>query len=362
MTLREAVIDLGAIRDNVAAVAERTATPILAVVKADGYGHGATAVARAAVEAGAAWLGVTDVPEALELRAAGISAPVLAWLHGGDADFASAAGADIDLGISSGTQLERAAAVGAVVHLKVDTGLTRNGIPPADFAAVAARAAAHERAGRLRVRGVFSHLANAGDAEDAAQIAAFDRALAEAESAGLRPELRHLAASQAAFTRPESRYDLVRIGIAMYGLLPDTGMSAAQLGIRPAMRLEGEVCAVRRVPAGTGVSYGFSGRTVSQTTLALVPLGYADGVPRAASGFAQVQIGDSRYPGIGRIAMDQFVVDVGDARVEVGDRVVLWGDPADGVPSADDWAAWAHTIGYEIVTRVGARVPRRYLG
>jgi alanine racemase len=319
-------------------------------------------VARAAVEGGAAWLGVTDVAEALQLRDAGIRAPILAWLHDADADFAAAAAADVDLGVSSVAQLERAADAGATVQLKVDTGLSRNGIPASRFAEAAGRAAELEEAGRLRVRGVFSHLANAGPEADARQRAAFDRALAEASDAGLRPELRHLAASEAAITEPASRYDLVRVGIAMYGLRPAAGLDLAAAGIRPAMRLEAEVAAVRRVPAGTGVSYGFIGSTERETTLALVPVGYADGVPRAASGRAEVQIAGRRHRGIGRIAMDQFVVDVGDAPVRVGDPVVLWGDGSDGEPTADEWAEWAGTIGYEIVTRLGARVPRRYLG
>jgi len=364
MTLREAVVDLGAIRDNLAAVAARVdGTPLLAVVKADGYGHGAVPVARAAIESGAAWLGVTDLAEALELRNAGIDAPVLSWLHDAKADFAAAAHAGIDVGVSSLGQLERAAEAGALVQLKVDTGLSRNGIALAELEAVAARAAELERQGRTRVRGVFSHLANAGAPHDEAQVAAFERALDVVAAAGLDPELRHLASSQAALTRPATRYDLVRIGIAMYGLSPDAAaMSTAELGVRPAMRLTGEVAATRRVPAGTGVSYGFLTPTSAETTLALVPLGYADGVPRSATGRAHVQIGGARFPSIGRIAMDQFVVDVGNAAVAPGDRVVLWGDPAVGEPSADDWGDWAGTIGYEIVTRLGRRVPRRYVG
>lgn len=363
MSLREAVVDLAAIRDNVGEIAARVRpAAVLAVVKADAYGHGAVEVARAAVEGGAEWLGVADIREALEVRTAGIDVPVLAWLHDAEADFATAAAAWIDLGVNSLDQLERAAAAGATVHLKVDTGLSRNGIPRSEFPRVAARAAELERAGSLGVRGVFSHLANGGAAADAAQLAAFEEALSIAADAGLAPEVRHLASSEAALTRPETRFDLVRIGIAMYGLEADASVRPSDYALRPAMRFESHVAAVRRVPAGTGVSYGLVEATHAATTLALVPAGYADGIPRSATGRAEVLLGGARRRVIGRIAMDQFVVDAGDAPVAVGDPVVVWGDPARGEPSADEWAEWAGTIGYEIVTRVGPRVPRRFTG
>ncbi|HXR44189.1 MAG TPA: alanine racemase [Pseudolysinimonas sp.] len=354
---REAVIDLDAVRGNLA-VLRRTVAPaaVMAVVKADAYGHGVVPVARAAVEGGAAWLGVADIDEALALRAGGIDAPVLAWLHGPDADFAAAIGAGVELGISSLDQLERAA--GGVVHIKVDTGLSRNGVPESDAAAVFARAAELERAGRLRVRGIFSHLSNTSPAEDGRQLARFEARVAEARAAGLDPEVRHLAATEAALREAAMRFELVRIGIGLYGLPPAEGVDVAAIGLRPVMELAATVAAVRRVPAGEGVSYGFLHRTDRPTTLALVPLGYADGVPRSATGSAEVAIRGHRYPVVGRIAMDQFVVDVGDDPVAVGDRVVLWGDPATGVPGAGDWAAAAGTIEYEIVTRVGPRVAR----
>jgi alanine racemase len=242
--------------------------------------------------------------------------------------------------------------------LKVDSGLSRNGIAPAELSAVVERAAALQARGDIRVRGIFSHLSNTSPADDARQKGVFDQAVAEARAAGLDPELRHLASTQAALEQPSFRYELVRIGIGLYGLPAAASADAAALGLRPVMRLEGAVAAVRRVPAGTGVSYGYTHRTEHDTTLALVPLGYADGVPRAASSRAEVSINGRRCPVVGRIAMDQFLVDVGEGAVRVGDRVVLWGDPVDGVPSAEDWAAAADTIGYEIVTRVGPRVPR----
>ena len=362
--IREARIDLDAVRSNLSALRALVApAQTMAVVKADAYGHGAVPVARAAVEAGTEWLGVADLGEALGLRAAGITAPVLAWLHGTTTDFAAAVAGDIDLGLSSLVQLERAAAAGpASVHLKVDSGLSRNGIAPAELPAVFARAVELERLGRIRVRGLFSHLSNSSPADDAAQLRRFEDALALAAEAGLRPELRHLAATEAAITTPATRFDLVRLGIGVYGLSPAGGVDAAALGLRPVMELAAEVAAVRRVPAGTGVSYGFTFHTERETTLALIPVGYADGVPRSASNRGVVAIGGVRYPNVGRIAMDQFVIDVGDAPVAVGDRAVLWGDPASGVPSADDWAHAAGTINYEIVTRLGGRVPRSYRG
>jgi alanine racemase len=358
--MREARIDLGAVQDNVRALRGIVApAQLMAVVKADAYGHGAVHVARAAVEAGASWLGVADLSEALELREAGLTAPILAWLHGASTDFAPAIAAGVDVGVSSIDQLERAGAVGdAVVQLKLDTGLSRNGIQPAEAPAAFARAAGLERAGRLRVRGIFSHLSNTSRADDDAQLAVYSELLDAAADAGLEVELRHIAASEAAVLRPDLRFDLVRTGIALYGLPAAEGLDAAALRLRPVMELAGSVAAVRRVSAGAGVSYGFTHRTEQVTTLALVPLGYADGVPRAASNRAQVLIGGRRHPVVGRIAMDQFLVDVGESEVAIGDRVVLWGDPSTGAPTAEEWAVWAGTINYEIVARLGARVPR----
>jgi alanine racemase len=357
---REARIDTGALQSNLGILRAHVApASVMAVVKAEAYGHGMVPVARAAVEAGAEWLGVADLGEAMALRSAGLREPVLAWLHGIDADYVSAIEADVDLGLSSLDQLEQVARIGgAVVQLKLDTGLSRNGVAPDDAEHVFARAAELERAGRVRIRGLFSHLSNTSHADDTRQLELFERLLAVAVAAGLEPELRHIASSQAAIERPEARFDLVRLGVALYGLPPADSIDTAALGLRPVMELAGSVAAVRRVPAGSGVSYGFTHRTERDTTLALVPLGYADGVPRAASGRGKVWIDGAQYPVVGRIAMDQFLVDVGDDEVAVGDRVVLWGDPATGVPAAEDWARAAGTIGYEIVTRVGPRVPR----
>lgn len=360
--MREARIDLAALRSNLHVLRAAVApAKTMGVVKAQAYGHGAVGVARALADEGVDWLGVADLGEALELRQAGITTPLLSWLHGPDLDAVAAAENDVDLGVSTVDQLERAAAAGAVVHLKIDTGLSRNGFSPADAIAAFSRAADHERSGHLRVRGIFSHLSNTSRDDDDRQIALFAELVDVAHDAGLDPELRHIASTQAALTRPEARLDLVRLGIGLYGVEYDDGADPAVLGLTPVMELAGTVAAVRRVPAGTGMSYGFIDTTARETTLALVALGYADGVPRAASGRATVAIHGVSYRQVGRIAMDQFLVDVGDDPIAVGDRVVLWGDPATGAPSASDWARAADTIGYEIVTRVGARVPRVFV-
>lgn len=362
--LREAVVDVGAIEDNVRHFRRLTDSEIIAVVKADGYGHGAVRSAAAALRGGASRLGVSDIAEAIALRRAGIDAPIVAWLHAPGTSFAEAAQVGIELGISSFDQLLQAAAAASAdrpvgVHLKLETGLSRNGIPPADQRIVFAEAARLERIGKVRVVALFSHLSNASAEEDRAALRRFEDGVSLAGSLGVAPRLRHLAASHAAIALPETRLGCVRIGLGIYGLSPFEGRSAAELGLRPAMTLRAAVAAVRRVPAGTGVSYGYAYRTPAETTLALVPAGYADGVPRQASDAGPVSIGGRRYRVAGRIAMDQFVVDVGDSPVAVGDEVVLFGDPTLGVPAADEWAAAAGTINYEIVTRIGPRVPRR---
>ncbi|KQS02614.1 MAG: alanine racemase [Microbacterium ginsengisoli] len=363
-TMREAVIDTEAIADNVRAFRRRTGVDVIAVVKADGYGHGAVRAAQGALDGGATRLGVVDVDEALALRRGGIDAPLMAWLHAPGLSFGRAVEAHIELGISDLDQLNRAAAAAtgdrpARLHLKVETGLARNGIPPEAQRSVFAEAARLERIGRVHVVGIFSHLSNTSPDDDRDAIARFDESLAVAAASGLTPRVRHLAATQAAIDLPESRYDAVRIGLGIYGLSPFSYRSPAELGLRPAMTLRAAIAAVRRVPAGHGVSYGYTYRTDRETTLALVPLGYADGVPRQASGVGPVVIGDRRFPVAGRIAMDQFVVDVGDHPVAVGDEAVLFGDPTYGAPLADDWAQAAGTINYEVVTRIGPRVPRR---
>ena len=368
---RVATIDLDAVAHNIAHVGSLVGSAaVMAVVKADAYGHGALPVARAALAAGASWLGTAHISEALALREAGLEAPVLAWLHTHGADFAAAIAAGVDLGVS-GWELEpiaeAAAAQGrtARVHLKIDTGLGRNGCPPDLWPELVRRAAELESAGHVDVVGVFSHFAVADEPERPEtdhQLAAFEEALAAASDAGLTPSVRHIANSPAILTRPDAHYDLVRCGLATYGLSPLEGVQPHELGLRPAMRLSALVAAAKRVPAGQGVSYGLRWRAPSPTVLGLVPLGYADGIPRVARS-APVRVGARVVRGVGRVAMDQFVVDLGpgaDPEAVVGTEAVLFG--GEGEPGAAEWADAAGTINYEIVTRISQRVPRRWVG
>jgi alanine racemase len=365
--VREAIIDLDAFRHNVRTLSDlaKPAATMLAV-KADAYGHGMLPLARAALESGATSLAVLDIPAALALRAAGVTAPIFAWMHDPDALFGEAAAADIDLGISAVWQLEAIAAAGASVaprvHLKVDTGLSRNGATEEDWPGLVTSALEHERRGVVRVHAAWSHLADASPDDDAIALAKLHRAVAVAEELGARFELLHLAASSAGIRMPEARLGLVRFGIAAYGISPFDDRSGRDLGLRPVMTLRAPVVSTKRVRAGHGISYGLTYRTSAESTLALVPLGYADGIPRIASGAAEVSINGRRYPVAGRIAMDQFVVDVGDDQVAPGDVAVVFGEGDHGEPTAEDWAASADTIGDEIVARVGARVTRVYLG
>jgi len=366
----EAIVDLAAIRHNVAVLAAAAPTAeLMAVVKAEGYGHGAVAVARAALRAGAAWLGVCTVEEGLELRTAGITAPVLSWLHLPDDDFDAALAAGIDLSVASRAHL--AAVVAAVrehparVHLKIDTGLSRNGVQPHDWADVLDDAAKAAADGLVEVVGVWSHLAHA-DAPHHPTLDAQAVRLTEAWHAacerGFTP-IRHLANSAATLTRPDLHFDLVRPGIAVYGLDP-LGRPPADSPLRPAMTLRARVVLVKRVPAGEGVSYGHEWTTARETTLALLPIGYADGVPRrlGAAGRMRVWLAGRSRPVVGRVCMDQVVVDCGDDEVRIGDEALLFGPGDHGEPTAQEWSDELGTIHYEVVTAVhGARVHRSFV-
>jgi alanine racemase len=366
-------IDLDAVRSNVEVLAARASgADLMAVVKADGYGHGMLPCARAALDAGATWLGVAFVDEALALRAAGIDAPVLAWLVGPGEDLTTTVGAGVDIAVSAGWGLDaavdaaRAAGRPARVHLKVDTGLGRAGATAEEWPLLLEAAAKAQASGEVEVVGVWSHLAYADAPRHPTvtrQIAAFADALDAARRAGVRPQLRHLANSAATLGLPDTHYDLVRPGVAIYGLSPgpDVG-TARELGLRPAMSLRARLALVKRVGAGQGVSYAHRYTTERETTLALVPLGYADGVPRHATNVGPLQIGGRRFAVSGTVCMDQFVVDVGDLAADAGDEAVLFGPGDDGEPTADEWAAVVGTINYEIVTRIGSRVPRVYSG
>lgn len=384
-TLAQATVDLGAVAHNTKILTGCTTAQVMAVVKADAFRHGLLPVARTALSHGATWLGVTSTTEALALRAAGIDAPILSWLHRYDSSFASAITAGVDLSVSTVTHLHMIAAAAeragqpAQVHLKSDTGLSRNGAVGADWPELVTWARRYELGGRMRVRAIWSHLADADSPASPGspasptvqrQVAAYEGALAVARAAGLDPLLRHLANSAATLTAPHTHYDLVRVGIALYGVEPIPGR---RFGLRPALSLRSSVINVKRVPAGTGVSYHHDHVTGVATTLALIPVGYADGVPRAAGGKARVWLGGARCPIVGRVAMDQCVVDVGDAPVRIGDEVVLFGDPAEGdadeagatepgrgVPTVSEWARWCGTNPHEILTGLGARVDRSH--
>lgn len=365
--IRVAEISLAAVKHNVERIRQLTGGNVIAVVKADGYGHSAFLAAKGALAGGATMLGTADLEEALQLRESGITAPILCWLHGVRADFAAGVEAGIDIGVSHLAQLEAVAAAAeelgmlANVQLKIDTGLSRNGAGQEEWDELFKAAAAFEAAGTLRVRGMFSHLANAGDAADKAQAVQFDAAIAAARTHGLQPELLHLAATSATFTSPHLHYNTVRVGLAIYGLSPFPDKTSAQLGLQPAMTLRGEIVALRAVPAGTGVSYGFNHVCETPTTLALVPMGYADGMPRALNGQgAWVAVAGEPRPIVGRIGMDQCIIDVGPlaGRLQLGDPVVFFGDPERGYPPVETWAGLMRTINYEIIAGIGQRVVR----
>lgn len=377
---RSAVVDLAAIRHNVRHLKQLAApAALMAVVKADAYGHGAVPVARAAIQGGADMLGVAHVTEALELREAGFTAPVLAWLHTVNTDFAAAIEHQVALGVS-GWELEEIARVAqdigvtAQVHLKVDTGLGRNGYTMAGWPAAVRAAASAEQRGAIDVVGIMTHLGSADDPqapENQQQLEAFRQAVQVAREAGLTPSILHAANTPGTFDAQDMAdptpmlCDMVRVGIGIYGISPFADRTAEELGLVPAMTLRTTVNNVKEVPAGQGVSYGFNYRTEKPTTLALIPLGYADGVPRIGTG-GPVRIHGVSYAEVGRVAMDQIVVDLGEPglasdpdRNPLGAEAVLFG--AGENPSVREWSQAAQTIDYEIVTRISPRVAREYV-
>jgi alanine racemase len=373
MSVSAARIDLDAIRANVATLDDRSGSAaVMAVVKADGYGHGMVPSARAALDGGAEWLGVAVADEALELRAAGIGAPTLAWLLGPNDDWAAVAAADVDLSVNALWALRRvieaSRSIGRPVrvHLKADTGLGRAGAQPHDWPELVEAAAKGQADGSIEIIGIWSHLAYADSPNHPtieAQRVAFEAALDVVAATDVEPRVRHLANSAATLALPSTHYDLVRPGVAVYGLSPGPEVGTpSTLGLTPAMTFVSEVALVKQVPAGHGVSYGHRYTTAADTSLALVPVGYADGVPRHLTNVGEVAVNGKRYTIAGTVCMDQFMLDVGDDAVRVGDEVVLFGPGQSGEPTSDDWATSIGTINYEIVTRVGARVPRVYEG
>jgi alanine racemase len=368
--IAQAVIDLGAVAHNVRLLREHAGpAPLMAVVKADGYGHGAPRVARAALAAGAAELGVATIDEALALRADGITAPVLAWLHRPGTDFAPALAADIQIGVSSVRQLDelldavRRTGTPATVTVKLDTGMNRNGVGAAEYPSMLAalrRAAADET---IRVRGMMSHLACADEPDHPAndrQARVFFAMLTQAREHGVHYEVAHLANSPAVLVRPDLAFDMVRPGIALYGLNPLR--ERRDIGLAPAMTVKCVVVLVRSVRAGDGVSYGHTWIADRDTNIALLPVGYADGVFRTLSGRLDVLINGRLRRGVGRICMDQFVVDLGPGAPDVaeGDEAILFGPGTNGEPTAQDWADLLGSIHYEVVTSPRGRITRTY--
>jgi len=359
----EAVVDLKAIKANVAMLKAKAGVDLMAVVKADAYGHGLVPVAKAALEGGATWLGVALLEEALSLRAAGITAPILAWLVPPGSDFQSAVDHDIDIAVASLKALNEIGAVIGTkrprVHLEVDTGMTRGG-----FLSEWNEIDAHHVQG-IEIVGIFSHFARAdepGQPQNLEQLTRFKKMVATLESFGYTNIIRHLSNSAATLIDRASSFDMVRTGIAMYGLSPDVNTmgSSQSLSLKPAMTLRAKLHLVKDVPAGSPVGYGATEVTKTDTKLGLVAMGYADGIPRIAKN-AGVFSGGKRAPIIGRVSMDQFVVDLGAASTaQSGDWVTVFGPGDNGEYTADDWGSASGSINYEIVTRIGPRVPRIY--
>lgn len=354
--MREIRIDLERIRENYE-VLRRVARPskVMAVVKADGYGHGAIEVAKH-LDSDVDYLGVADVQEAVALREAGIKSPIMAWITNSFEDFKLAKDQNIDIGVSTFKHLEFLENIdGLSVHVKVDTGLGRNGFSINDFPAAVEKLI--ELTNRKhQAKGIFTHLSNTNEQEDLNQFEVFETAIEYARGKGLEFELAHASSSNATLSYPNQHFDMVRCGIAVYGLSPD-GRDVSGLPLLPAMSVYSEVVNLKRVPAGQGVSYDFRYRTEKETTLALVPFGYGDGLPRAAEGL-EVIIGGERFQQVGRIAMDQFVVDIGDSEIAIGDLVEIISD----ANPVEKIASRASTINYEIVTRMGSRPGQVYGG
>ena len=375
----EVLIDLGAIRENIKYLMAKSGKPALAVVKADGYGHGLLPVAKSALSAGASWLGVALLEEARALRQGGINAPIIAWLTPITDDFASAISEDIDIAIPSLAHLEaitsaaRSLGKCARVHLEVDTGMSRGGALN-EWSELVSSAKAYQDSGLIKVIGIWSHFARADEAGhefNNKQLENFKSAVAEAKSVGITPEVIHLSNSAAAINDADSHFDLLRLGIAIYGLSPDFSHmgSSEKLNLKPAMSIRARIHLVKDIPAGSQVGYGGSAITKVDTKLGVIAMGYSDGIPRNANSEAGVLVGNKRAPIIGRVSMDQFVVDLGrDSSAKAGDWAYIIGsNPSDSYTSAssytaDSWASASATINYEIVTRIAARVKRIYQG
>jgi len=361
MNRAEARIDTGHLASNIAHLKSVSKTPLMAVVKADAYGHGLLGVGLSAEKAGADWLGVALLEEAITLRTHGVRIPILAWLVSPGSDFKSAIEHDIDVAVASIAAFEEIAKLPNKprIHIELDTGMTRGGFLDEwqefllqDFSTV-------------NVVGIFSHFARADEPDEKQneeQLQRFNEMVADLAKIGINPPIKHLSNSAGTLKNPSAHFNLVRTGISMYGLSPDVSIlgSSKQLSLKPVMQLRAKLHLVKSVPAGAAVGYGATAHTTSQTKLGVVAMGYADGIPRIAKNVG-VFVDGKRAPIIGRISMDQFVVDLGAESTAVsGDWVIIFGDGSHGEYTADDWGTASLSINYEIVTRIGPRVPRIY--
>ncbi len=365
----EVVVDLNCIAMNISKIRAVAGVPVMAVVKADAYGHGLILVAQTAIAAGAQWLGVALLEEAFTLRAAGIQAPILCWLAPPGSDYLAAIRSEIDLAVPSIQIYEeivlasQLAGKRARIHIEVDTGMTRGGFLDEWETFIDLLQASRDD---VEIIGIFSHFARAdepGADQNSDQLKRFTQMSDDLNGIGIEPSLHHLSNSAATLIDAASHFDLVRVGIAMYGLTPDRENlgSSNSLGLRPAMTLRARLHLVKKVPSHSFVGYGASFQTERDTVIGVVAIGYADGIPRIATG-AGVLTHGIKAPSVGRISMDQFVVDLGpDSTAKAGEWVTIFSSSEDGGYTADDWGKASQSINYEIVTRIGSRVPRLYL-
>jgi alanine racemase len=371
MSRASAEISLLAIADNLKLIKSKTNAQVLAVVKADAYGHGLIQVGKAAENAGADWLGTALLEEGITLRNSGIKIPIISWLTPLGEDFKAAINLDIDLSISSTELLNEIVLAGKAVkkipriHVEVDTGMSRGGVGD-DWQLFLAELSKAVAANEINIVGIWSHFARADEPDEVMngeQLTVFEDRIKSAGAAGIKAEFIHIANSASSLTNNGAHKNIIRWGIGLYGLSPDLNNlgDSKSLNLKPAMRLKAKLHLVKAVKAGVSVGYGGTAITKSDTKLGVVTLGYADGIPRNANNLAGVFVGGKRAPLIGRVSMDQFVVDLGsNSLAKTGDEVIVFGDGAGGEYTADEWAKASGTINYEIVTRIGSRVPRIY--
>ena len=364
-------INLSAITQNFKSIKSRTTADVLAVVKADAYGHGLIPVSKALEEAGADWFGTALLEEAINLRKAGILKPIISWLTPLGEDFKSAIDLDIDLGIPSidllNEVIKAASLTGkaARIHLEIDTGMSRGGVL-SEWDQLIKSVLVGVNLKQLKVIGIWSHFARADEPDELMnqeQLSLFEEKVNQAKAAGIDAQFIHIANSAALFTNKSSHKNIIRSGIALFGLSPDikTIGDSSSLGLKPAMKLKAKLNLVKDVKAGASVGYGGTAVIKSDTKLGVVALGYADGIPRNTNNLAGVFVDKKRAPIIGRVSMDQFVVDLGiTSTAKTGDEVIVFGDGSSGEYTVDEWAKAANTINYEIITRIGPRVPRIY--